>query len=204
MEFEIILKFLLSVFLGIILLLSKKVKCNTDCFISSIILGISSTMSSILITTSKSNIQFLVFFSILIGIFAFFSVKKDRSTSFTIETLVIILISFSIGSGYYLLSFITVIISIFSSILIPYIVKLTLDTSLSVFIINIEEKASTIIDIKKILIDIGIKFKNIKLSKSEKGYTIELIINTTKNKNKEFIDKCMQLKGVIEMTSETF
>jgi hypothetical protein len=72
------------------------------------------------------------------------------------------------------------------------------------FVISVEDKASTVIDIKKILIDIGIKFENIKLTKSKNGYNIELFFNTSKTKTKSFITKVMELKDVIELTSETF
>ncbi len=204
MEFEIGLKFLLSFSLGVLLLLSKKTKCNTDCFISTIILGIATTLSAIIINYSKNNNIFILFFGIIIAVFAINTLKENKNSIFPIEALILILISFAIGFDYYFLSFITVLITIISSFLISYIVDMTTNSSLSVFIISIEENASTVIDIKKILTDIGIKFKNIKLSKSKDGYEIELFISTSKNKKSAFIEKSMQLKGVVEMTSETF
>ncbi len=213
MDLEIILKFLLSVFLGIILLLSKRIKCSTDNFVSTIILGIASVMSAVFIKSSgiilKSNplnsyISFLVFFGIIIAIFVILSIKEKNGPSFPIEALILILTSFIIGFDFYILAFTTILITIISSVSITYLVKKTKSSSLSVYIISIEENASTVVDIKKILIDLGIKFKNIKLAKSKNGYVIELFINTSKNKNREFIERSMQLKGVVEITSETF
>lgn len=213
MDIEIILKFLLSVFLGIILLLSKREKCSTDKFVSTIILGIATVMSAVFIRSSEiilksnplyANIPFLIFFVIIISIFVILSIKDANGPSFPIEALILILTSFAIGFDFYLLAFTTVLITIISSISITYLVKKTKSSNLSVYIISIEENASTVVDIKKILIDLGIRFKNIKLAKSKNGYVIELFVNTSKNKSREFIERSMQLKGVVEMTSETF
>jgi len=199
MEYEIILKLLLSIFLGIILLLSKKIQCKSECFISSILLGIGATISALFLNLSAP--VYLVFFGIIIAVFI---INNKSDISFPLETMIIILVSFTIGFDYYLLALTTIIITIISSRFIYYLIKMTKNDNLSVFVISVEDKASTVIDVKKILIDIGIKFENIKLTKSKDGYNIELFFNTSKAKTKSFITKVMELKNVIELTSETF
>jgi len=198
MSVELILKLLLSVFLSVSILINKKTDCSSNCFISSILIGITSTVSTILFSTS-SNTGYLIFFAIIIGVFII-----KNNVFIPTETLIIILIGFNIGIENYIYSFIITLFVIIISLLISYLYKVNKIDFLSVFVIEIEDKASTMIDIKKILMDIGIKITKIKLTKSQDGFSIELYLKSSETKIRKFIEKTMELKGVIELNSENF
>lgn len=70
------------------------------------------------------------------------------------------------------------------------------------YIIGTDDSASVIIQIKKITIDLGIKTVNSAIKRTKDGFDIELVINTSEQKNREFLQSALQLQGVKEITGE--
>lgn len=112
-------------------------------------------------------------------------------------------IGIAVGIGLYLVAFLVTvfIIAILGSfkMISSYF---EYDKKLFSYILVIEESAMILIEIKKIIVDAGIKHLSSKLIKADQGYKIEIILTATENKNKKFIEKVMELSGVKEIVSE--
>jgi len=71
-----------------------------------------------------------------------------------------------------------------------------------VYLISTEEKASLLVDFRQVLTELNIKYTSARLNRKGSGYEFEIILNTSENKNREFIEKVMLLQGVKEVVSE--
>ncbi len=108
-----------------------------------------------------------------------------------------------IGCGYYLVAFAISIFLVITLFLLRFISEsLEKQGKIYFYIIATEERASVIVDIKKVVLELGIKYINAIIRKSTTGYEIEMSLNTSKLKNQEFIQRVMQLPDVKEITSE--
>lgn len=112
-------------------------------------------------------------------------------------------IGIAVGTGYYLAAFAAAIF-IVVGLTVLKIITAVLEKQGKVFayVISTEDSASVIIEIKKVITELGIKYINANIRKSKEGYEIEMAVHTSQTKNKSFIERVMQIPDVKEIASE--
>lgn len=113
-------------------------------------------------------------------------------------------IGIAVGSGYYLFSLLVTILVVV--VLTGFKVissALEKQKKTYAYIIKTDEKAAVLVDIKKIMRELNIHTVNLTMSKKKGSYEIEVLLQISQTKDKQFIERVMQLKNVKEVVSET-
>ncbi|HUU06434.1 MAG TPA: MgtC/SapB family protein [Patescibacteria group bacterium] len=213
MEVDIILKILLAAMLGGIIGLERELSHKEAGLRTNILIAIGSTLITILsfkiaalnktadparLTAQiVSGIGFLGAGAIIQARFA----VHGLTTAATIWT--VAAIGIAVGSGFYLVAFlvtifVVLVLTVFK-FLLAYLEK---QKQNYVYLISTEEKASLLVDIRKVLTELNIRYTSARLNRKEGGYEFEIILSTSENKNRDFIEKIMLIKGVREVLSE--
>jgi len=108
-----------------------------------------------------------------------------------------------IGCGWYLAAFLAAIFLVGLLLLLRYI-SITLEKQIKAFayVITAEENVAVFIEIKRILVDLGLKYSDTKIKKIPTGYEVEITVTTSPNRNKAFIERVMHLPFVKEISSD--
>lgn len=213
MELEILLKILLAALLGGLIGLEREIAQKEAGLRTNILIAIGSTLLTILsirlaevfsladptriAAQIVTGIGFLGAGAIIQARFA----VQGLTTAATIWS--VAAIGMAVGTGHHFIAlivtlFILVILTAFRSI-IRIIEK---QKKLYAYIIKTEDRAAILADIKEIITESGIRYTHINLGKIKKGYLIEIVLTTSDIKNREFVEKVIQLKGVKEISSE--
>jgi putative Mg2+ transporter-C (MgtC) family protein len=213
MEIDIILKILLAAMLGGIIGLERELSHKEAGLRTNIMIAIGSTLITILsfkiAALSKtadparltaqivSGIGFLGAGAIIQARFA----VHGLTTAATIWT--VAAIGIAVGSGFYLIAFlvavfVVIVLTVFK-FLLTYLEK---QKQIYVYLISTEEKASLLVDIRQVLTELNIRYSSARMNRHDGSYEFEIIFNTSENKNRDFIEKIMLLKGVKEVLSE--
>jgi len=213
MEFDFILKILLAAMLGGIIGLERELSHKEAGLRTNILIAIGSTLITILsfkiAALSKtadparltaqivSGIGFLGAGAIIQARFA----VHGLTTAATIWT--VAAIGIAVGSGFYLVAFlvavfVVIVLTVFK-LLLAFLEK---QKQNYVYLISTDEKASLLVDIRRVLTELNIRYSSARLNRKEGGFEIEIIFNTSENKNRDFIEKIMLVKGVREVLSE--
>jgi len=213
MEFDFILKILLAAMLGGIIGLERELSHKEAGLRTNILIAIGSTLITILsfkiAAMSKtsdparltaqivSGIGFLGAGAIIQARFA----VHGLTTAATIWT--VAAIGIAVGSGFYLVAFlvavfVVIVLTVFK-LLLAFLEK---QKQNYVYLISTDEKASLLVDIRRVLTELNIRYSSARLNRKEGGFEIEIIFNTSENKNRDFIEKIMLVKGVREVLSE--
>ena len=213
MEIDIILKILLAAMLWGIIGLERELSHKEAGLRTNILIAIGSTLITILsfkiaamspgadparLTAQiVSGIGFLGAGAIIQARFA----VHGLTTAATIWT--VAAIGIAVGSGLYMVAFLVaifvVIVLTVLKLLLAYLEK---QKQIYVYLISTEEKASLLVDIRQVLTELNIRYSSARLNRKYGNYEFEIIFNTSENKNREFIEKVMLLKGVKEVLSE--
>lgn len=214
MEIEIFLKIVLAAALGGIIGLEREMSHKEAGLRTNILIAIGSALITILSIKiaegSKvadparltaqivTGIGFLGAGAIIQARFAI----HGLTTAATIWT--VAAIGICVGSGYYLISFLVTVFIVIILITFKYI-SLTLEKQkkLYIYIIKTEDRASILVEIKKIILELGINYVNINMSKRKSEYEIEILLQVSETKDKEFVGKVMQLKYVKGIVGES-
>ena len=213
MELEIILKILLAAILGGLIGLEREISQKEAGLRTNILIAMGSALLTILsIKLAESStladptriaahivtgIGFLGAGAIIQARFAI----HGLTTAATIWT--VAAIGISVGMGLYFISFvITIFILIILTAFKSIIRVLEKQKKHFAYIIKTDERAAILVEIKEIMTESGIRYVNANLSKLKRGYLIEIVLTTSDIKNREFIEKVLQLKGVKEINSE--
>ena len=213
MELDIILKILLAAMLGGIIGLERELSHKEAGLRTNILIAIGSTLITVLsfkiaaMTKAAdparlaaqivSGIGFLGAGAIIQARFAI----HGLTTAATIWT--VAAIGIAVGSGFYLLAFVVavlvvIVLTVFK-LLLAYLEK---QKQIYVYLITTDEKASLLVDIRQVLTELHIQYSSARLNRRDGSYEFEIIFNTSENKNREFVEKVMLLKGVKEVLSE--
>jgi putative Mg2+ transporter-C (MgtC) family protein len=213
MEVDIILKILLAAMLGGIIGLERELSHKEAGLRTNILIAIGSTLITVLsfkiaaMTKTAdparltaqivSGIGFLGAGAIIQARFA----VHGLTTAATIWT--VAAIGIAVGSGFYLVAFlvavfVVIVLTVFK-FLLAYLEK---QKQIFVYLISTEERASLLVDIRQVLTELNIRYSSARLNRREGGYEFEIIFNTSENKNRDFIEKIMLVKGVREVLSE--
>ena len=132
---------------------------------------------------------------------------KERFTLQGLSTAAVVwsvgALGMAVGSGFYLTAFAIAIFIVIALTLLNRIAPLLeKQGKIYAYVISTEERAVIIIEIKKIIMDLGIHYQNARLKKTREGYEIEIAVTTSQTKNKAFIERVMQIPDVKEISSE--
>jgi putative Mg2+ transporter-C (MgtC) family protein len=213
MEIDIILKILLAAMLGGIIGLERELSHKEAGLRTNILIAIGSALITVisfkiaalaavadparLTAQIVSGIGFLGAGAIIQARFA----VHGLTTAATIWT--VAAIGIAVGSGFYLLAFlvtllVVIVLTAFKH-LQAYIEK---QKQNFVYLISTDEKASLLVEIRQVMTELNIRYASARLKRRGGGYELEIIFNTSENKNRDFLDKVMLLQGVNEVLSE--
>jgi putative Mg2+ transporter-C (MgtC) family protein len=210
MEIEILLKILLAFFLGGLIGFERELSQKEAGFRTNILIAVGSTLLTILsqriAATSAISDPARIIAQIVTGI-GFLGAGAIIQAKFYIQGLttaatiwVVAAIGISIGSGHYFLAFfvsIVVFVTLFSlKNLTVYLYK---NNRSFIHSIKVKDSIKHIYNIKEILSELNISVSNLSLKKEKNSFLIQLIISTTKTKNKMFLDQIIQLSGIVEI-----
>jgi putative Mg2+ transporter-C (MgtC) family protein len=213
MELDILLKILLAAMLGGIIGLERELSHKEAGLRTNILIAIGSTLITVLsvkiAATSQvadparltaqivTGIGFLGAGAIIQARFA----VHGLTTAATIWT--VAAIGIAVGSGYYLLAFlVAVLVVIVLTVFKVFLAYLEKQKQIYVYLIATEEKASLLVDIRQVLTELNIRYSSARMNRHDGKYEFEIIFNTSENKNRDFVEKIMLLKGVKEVLSE--
>lgn len=213
MELEILLKILLSAILGGIIGLEREISHKGAGLRTNILIAIGSTLLTILSfkfallgeNADPSRIAAQIVTGIgFLGAGAIIQAKFSVHGLTTAASIWIVsAIGISVGSGYYLISFLITIFVVIILTFFKYISKIIeKQKKVFVYIIKTEDRASIFIEIKKVITELGINYTSADLYKYKEGIEIEILFSSSLNKNEKFLDKVLQLKGVNKITNE--
>ncbi|MCP5047182.1 MAG: MgtC/SapB family protein [bacterium] len=218
MGIEIILKMLLAAVLGGIIGLEREISHKETGLRVNVLMTVGCTLLTVLAMTLTGNGQnnetatlpgspMLAHIITALGIIGAGVIVRERFTLHGLTSAATIwivgAIGITIGTGYYMAAFgITLFIIATLTLLKKVTAILEKQGKLYAYIISTEERASIILDIKKIVIELGLKYINANMRKTRDGYQIEMALHTSQTKNKEFVERIMQLPDVIEINSE--
>jgi len=214
MELDILLKIFLAATLGGIIGLEREIHHKEAGLRTNILIAIGSTLLTVLsikmagysavsdptrITAQiVTGVGFLGAGAIIQARFAI----HGLTTAATIWT--VAGIGIAVGSGHYLISFFITLFILFILIFFKAIAHiLEKQKKAFAYIIKTEDRASVLAEIKNIMTETGIRYMHTKLSKTKREYLLEIVLTTSDIKNKEFIEKVLQLRGVKEINSES-
>ncbi len=213
MELEILLKIVLSAFLGGIIGLERELSHKEAGLRTNILIAVGSTLLTILSVklaaafegADPTRITAQIVTGIgFIGAGAIIQARlavHGLTTAATIWT--VAAIGIGVGSGFYLVSFLVTLFVVVVLTLFKTISQiLEKQKKLFAYIVKTEDKAALVMEIKRIVRELGIGTIKVSLAKAKEGFEIDLVLVTSENKNREFVEKVMQLDGVNEITSE--
>jgi putative Mg2+ transporter-C (MgtC) family protein len=213
MELDIILKVFLAAMLGGLIGLERELSHKEAGLRTNILIAIGSTLITILsfkiaamspgadparLTAQiVSGIGFLGAGAIIQARFA----VHGLTTAATIWT--VAAIGIAVGSGFYLLAFlvaifVVIVLTVFKFLLV-YLEK---QKQNFVYLITTEEKAALLVDLRRVLTELNIHYSSARLKRRDESYEFEIIFTTSENKNRDFLEKVMLLKGVKEVLCE--
>ncbi len=213
MEIEIVLKILLAAMLGGIIGLERELSHKEAGLRTNILIAVGSALITVLsfriaakaagsdparlAAQIVSGIGFLGAGAIIQARFA----VHGLTTAATIWT--VAAIGIAVGSGFYLLAFLVTLLVVF----VLTVFKLLLDLIEKqkrnyVYLITTEERASLLVDLRRLLTELSIRYSSARLNRRDGSYEFEIIFVTSENKNRDFLEKVMLLAGVKEVLSE--
>ena len=210
MEIEIFLKILLAFFLGGLIGFERELSQKEAGFRVNILIAIGSTLLTILAgkiaqtsaiaDPTRITAQIITGIGFL-GAGAIIQAKFHLQGLTTAATLwAVAAIGISIGSGHYFLAFFVSIIVFITLFFLKNLTDYLYKNKRSfVHSIKVKDSIKHIYDIKEILSELNISINNLELKKEKNSYLIQLIISTSKNKNKIFLDQIIQLSGIIKI-----
>lgn len=208
MEIEIILKMLLAAVLGGIIGLEREISHKeAGLKVSVLIAMVSALLTVISIKTSTAASPMAGHIITALGIIGAAIIIKERFTPRGLTTTAVVwsvgAIGMVVGSGYYLTAFLVTIFIVIGLTLVQRLSSvLEKQSKIYIYVISTEDRAAVIIEVKKIITDLGIHYTDAHLVKTREGYEIEIAVITSQQKNKSFIDRVMQIPDVKEITSE--
>ena len=214
MEIEIVLKIFLSALLGGIIGLEREISYRGTGFRTNILIAVGSTLITIIAlklsesantANTTGMISQIVIAVGVIGAGIIIQSKFEEQGLTTAATIwTVAAIGIGVGSGYYLISFLATIFVVIILTIFKYITIIIEGQKKNyAYVIKTEDKAAILIEVRKIIKELGIRYIKAKLGKTKDGFEIDVLLSTSENKNKEFIEKVMQLQGVSEIVSES-
>ena len=213
MEFEILLKIILSSLLGGLLGVSRSITGHGSGIRTIFLVSTGSTLFAIislkLVEISKSADPSIMIALIIAGtgIIAGSAVIKAGTFTTGLLTGTALWISAGIGTavglGLYLESFLITILIILILTLFKFIdIRFKERSRLNSYTIKVKKKVAALSDIKKLLMECGINNYEWSYQKVKRGFIVEIIIVSSANKDDLFTEKLMEMDDIEEVSSD--
>ena len=212
MGIEIILKILLAAVLGGIIGLEREISHKESGLRVSVLMAVGTTLMTVLAfslspETPANASPMLAHIITALGIIGAGIVVKERfavhGISAAASIWIVGAIGMTVGTGNYLIAFgITIFVVVLLMILKTVSAIIEKQGKIFAYLISTTDRASIILDIKAIVMDLDLKYINANMRKTREGYQIEIALHTSQTKNKEFVERIMQLSDVTEISSE--
>ncbi len=208
MEIEIILKMLLAAVLGGLIGLEREISHKEAGLKVNVLIAMASALMTVIsIKTTAAASPMAGHIIIALGLIGAGIIMKERFTSRGITTTAVVwsvgAVGMVVGSGYYLTAFMITIFIVIGLTLVQRLSSvLEKQGKIYIYVISTKERAAVIIEVKKIITDLGIHYTDAHLVKTQEGYEIEIAVTTSQQKNKSFIERVMQIPDVKEITTE--
>ncbi len=213
MEFEILLKIILSSLLGGLLGVSRGITGHRSGIRTIFLVSTGSTLFTIislkLLEMSKSVDPSIMIALIIAGtgIIAGSTVIKAATFTTGLLTGTTLWISAGIGTavglGLYLESFMITILIILILTLFKFIdIRFRESSRLNSYTIKVKKKVGALSDIKKLLMECGINNYEWSYQKVKRGFILEIIIVSSANKDDLFTKKLMEMDDIEEVSSD--
>jgi len=208
MEIEIILKMLLAAVLGGLIGLEREISHKEAGLNVSVPIAMVSALLTVLsIKTTAAASPMTGPIIIALGLIGAGIIIKERFASRGIMTTAVVwsvgAVGMVVGRGYYLNAFLVTIFIVIGLTLVQHLSSvLEKQGKMHIYVISTEDRAAVIIEVKKIITDLGIHYIDAHLVKTRDGYEIEIAVTTSQEKNKSFIERVMQIPDVKEITTE--
>jgi putative Mg2+ transporter-C (MgtC) family protein len=214
MGIEIILKLLLAAVLGAMIGLEREISHKQSGLKANVLMAVGTTLMTVLAVKlgKPQNVDFvqspmLGHIVTALGIIGAAIIVRERFTFHGLTSAATIwtvgAIGITIGAGHYLAAFgVAIFLILVLTGLKALSSVLEKQGKLYAYVIAAEDRASILLDIKKIIIELGLKYIDANLRKTRDGYEVEIALHTSLTKNKEFIERIMQLPDVKEINSE--
>lgn len=213
MEIGVILKILLAAMLGGIIGLERELAHKEAGLRTNILIAVGSALITILsfkiaaqapaadparlAAQIVTGIGFLGAGAIIQARFA----VHGLTTAATIWT--VAAIGIAVGGGFTLLAFlVTLLVVLVLTAFRFLLLAIERQKQNCVYVITTEEKASLLVEMRRILTELNIRASSSRLNRRPGAYEFEIIFTTSEIKNREFLDKVMMLEGVQEVLSE--
>lgn len=213
MEIDIFLKIVLSSLLGGVIGLEQELSGKRAGLRTNILIAAGSTLLTILsleiAKTGKLGDPARITAQIVTGIgligagviIQSGSSAQGITTAATIWT--VAAIGIAVGSGLYVLAFSVTIFVILVLILFKFLSEHIRNRSQQDFYsIKTKKKYSVINDIRKVIMECGINDPEWSIEKVKGGYLVGLSLTASENKKNSFIEKIMEMEGIIEVKNE--
>lgn len=214
MELEILLKIFLAAILGGLIGLEREIAQKEAGLRTNILIAIGSVLLTILSIKLAESFSLAdpsrIASQIVTGI-GFLGAGAIIQARFAVHGLTtaatiwsVAAIGMTVGIGYYFIAFtVTLFILIILTSFRAIIRMIEKQKKSYAYIIKTGDRAAILAEIKEIMTESGIRYVNVNLSKIKQGYLIEIVLTTSDIKNREFVEKVIQLKGVKEINSES-
>ncbi len=112
-------------------------------------------------------------------------------------------IGITVGLGQHLLAFLISILVV-ATLSMFHLINRFIDKGRKGFAYTIRtvEHAGVLGEIKKILHELAISYEGARISKGKDGYEIDILLHSSDEKNRDFINQVMQLQHVAEISNE--
>jgi len=216
MGIEILLKLLLASVLGGLIGLDREIAHKGSGLRVNVSVAVGCTLLTVIATVIAQNPQnpdlsaspVLAHLVTAIGLMGAAVIIGERRSinGITSATLLFIVgaVGIAVGLGHYLSAFAVAVFTAALQQALKFITAmLDKQSKLQVYVIKTDDRAGVFMDIKKVVIELGLKYIHANMSKIPQGYEIQMTLNTSENKNKDFIERIMQLSDVKEINSES-
>ena len=213
MEFEILLKIILSSLLGGLFGISREITGRGSGIRTIFLVSAGSTIFTVL-SLRMAEISKSVDPSIMIalviagtGIIAGSAVIKAVTFSTGLLTGTTLWASAGIGTavgiGLYIEAFLITVLIILILAFFKYIdIKFRERSRLNSYTIKVKKKVAALSDIKKLLMECGINNYEWSYQKVKRGFIVEITIASSANKDELFTEKLMEMDDIEEVTSD--
>lgn len=215
MDIQVLLKLVLAAALGGIIGIEREMAHKRGVLKASVLIAVSTALMTVIAFQLQSSFKdnsgeiFTIIAHIItaLGLIGAAAAMRERLPVQGIATAGIVLstgaIGVLVGFGSYLTALIAVIFIAGGMTLLKNIsIAIEKHSTVFTYIINTEDRASVMMEIKKIVLELGLNYINANIKKHRSGFQIDLVLTTSAVKNKSFIERVMQLPDVIEINSE--
>lgn len=207
MEIDIILKMLLAAVLGGLIGLEREISHKEAGLKVNVLIAMACTLMTVLLIKTNAASPMTGHIIIALGLIGAGIIIKERFTSRGLMTTAVVwsvgAVGMVVGSGYYLDAFLVTIFIVIGLTLVQRLSSvLEKQGKTYIYVISTEDRAAGIIEVKKIITDLGIHYNDAHVVKTREGYDIEIAVTTSQQKSKSFIERVMQIPYVKEITSE--